>query len=228
MNEVSKSDKRLLNATETRIAQRFTDRLDSVLDRQGAPKRYADRLQYLVQFIDVDISTAERLLSAKFAPTLVELEEIASKFCIEPGFFIDAMQRPQFRSLRRITGLNGGELLHIELPRGFDQTDSISTKLGWLNGVTLTSRGINASDIVVVQLQIDKVADAQLYVFETSRGFSAYSCKFLNNSKALFLGGQKPEGMLLSLCPQGAPSPMDLRELDIESMNRVICIIRKM
>ncbi len=226
MNEVSKSAKRLLNAYELRIARRFTDRLDLVLDRQGAPKNYTDRLHYLGTHVDVDASLAEQLLSASYLPTMVQLEQIADKLGIEAGFFVDKTQRPLFRSLRRVPGLNGGDTIHIELPRGFDQTHTCPSHLGWVNGLALPSCGIQMSDIVVLQLRTDTLEDSQIYVLESSRGYSAYSCKFLNNSKALFTGEQKPEGMIFTLCSLGSPSKQDLLELEIDSMNRVLCIIR--
>ena len=226
MNEVSKSAKRLLNAYELRIARRFTDRLDLVLDRQGAPKNYTDRLLYLGAHVEVDVSLAEQLLSARYLPTMVQLEQISEKLGIDAGFLIDKAQRPLFRSLRRVPGLNGGETIHIELPRGFDQTHTCPNQLGWVNGLSLPSCGIQMSDIVVLQIRTSILEDSQIYVLESPRGYTAYSCKYLKNSKAVLTGEQKPEGMIFSLCPLGAPSIQDLTELEIDSMNRVLCIIR--
>jgi hypothetical protein len=226
MNEVSKSAKRLLNAYELRIARRFTDRLDLVLDRQGAPKNYTDRLHYLGTHVGVDVSLAEQLLSASYLPTMVQLEQIADKLGIDAGFFIDKTQRPIFRSLRRVPGLNGGDTMHIELPLGFDQTHTCPNQLGWVNGLSLPSSGIQMSDIVVLQIRTATLEDSQVYVLESPRGYSAYSCKFLNNSKALLTGEQKPEGMIFSLCPLGTPSIRDLTDLEIDSISRVLCIIR--
>lgn len=228
MNGVGKSTQLTLGSDEKQLAQRFTDRLDSLLDLRGAPKALQDRTRFLISNVGVDETTALQFLAGAVAPTLVQLSHISLALDTEPGYFINASQQPQFRSLRKLRGLNGGETIHVELPRGFDRTTGCANDLGWVNGIIIAPGVISLTDIVVVQRSAPALIDSQHYVIETSRGFNGYLCKVLPNSKVMLSGPQKPEGILLSVSPQGIPVSADLRRLDIASISRIVYIIRNM
>lgn len=215
-----------MNSPVALLAQRFSDRLNQLLDQQGVPITYHSRCAHLGRMFSGETSLGVRLLDGRALPDWVLFTQVCSTFEVEPGYFLDPQPIPQATaSAEVVVGATGGDSILWCAPQGLDSHVG-KRKLSWLSGKNLPPN-VLPTDIVIFDTTegIKTLTDKAAYVIEMQSGYLAKNCSLVSPGKALFCGDGDIE-FIVQTEPDNVITTKVMKSLHINAIFPVVGTMR--
>ena len=106
--------------TSEKYAQRAAQRLNALLDQQGAAVTLLERSNVLADALNLPATQTRQMLGGLVSWTWAQLDKTCTVFGKEPGYFLDQTSLPGIPADTKVAqSADGGELIVVRPPLGF-------------------------------------------------------------------------------------------------------------
>jgi hypothetical protein len=172
------------------FAQRAANRLNALLDEQGAPFDLLGRSSLVAQLMQATPQEAQQLLSGKVPWSWTQVARACGTFGRNPGFFLDEHPVPGIPTDTCVVpGADGGETIVWRAPRGFIKNPASATaRLRYMTQHDVHGPYPLCSLLVYAEQRFTPktLTQASAYVIESDSGLEAMRCVDVHDHVASF------------------------------------------